>query len=83
VNSAGHPNETSRLVGTGQPARAGHEELPATFPAADQAGTARDAVGPGQFDPEQRRDRPPWFPDMIVRADRRRPPAPGTLAQPG
>jgi GNAT superfamily N-acetyltransferase len=50
---------------------AGRDELPVTFVATDQAGGVAGAVGLGQFDIEQRRDRSPWLLGMIVRPDRR------------
>jgi GNAT superfamily N-acetyltransferase len=49
---------------------AGRSELPMTWVASDQSG-ALGAVGLGQFDIEERRDRSPWVLGMIVRRDRR------------
>jgi predicted N-acetyltransferase YhbS len=48
---------------------AGREELPVTFVATDKAGEVAGAVGLGQFDIEERRDRSPWLLGMIVRRD--------------
>jgi GNAT superfamily N-acetyltransferase len=50
---------------------AGRSKLPMTWVASDQSG-ACGAVGLGQFDIEERRDRSPWVLGMIVRPDRRR-----------
>jgi GNAT superfamily N-acetyltransferase len=49
----------------------GREDLPVTFVAVDALGEAVGAVGLGQFDLEERRDRSPWVLGMIVRADQR------------
>jgi GNAT superfamily N-acetyltransferase len=49
---------------------AGRSGLPMTWVASDQSG-ALGAVGLGQFDIEERRDRSPWVLGMIVRRDRR------------
>jgi GNAT superfamily N-acetyltransferase len=50
---------------------AGHESLPITWVAVDDGGSAVGAVGLGEFDIEERRDRSPWVLGMIVRADLR------------
>jgi predicted N-acetyltransferase YhbS len=67
----GHPPEPEALSWWVDAARreAGREELPVTFVATDQAGTVAGAVGLGQFDIEERRDRSPWLLGMIVRHD--------------
>jgi predicted N-acetyltransferase YhbS len=49
----------------------GRDALPVTFVAVDALGEAVGAVGLGEFDLEERRDRSPWVLGMIVRADRR------------
>jgi len=49
---------------------AGRNDLPITFVAVDDHG-AIGAVGLGQFDIDERRDRSPWVLGMVVRADRR------------
>lgn len=49
---------------------AGSGRLPLTWVAYDASGTL-GAVGLGQFDIEERRDRSPWLLGMIVRPDRR------------
>ena len=49
---------------------AGRSQLPVTWVASDDSG-ALGAVGLGQFDIEERRDRSPWVLGMIVRRDRR------------
>jgi hypothetical protein len=49
---------------------AGSSHLPVTWVASDGSG-ALGAVGLGQFDIEERRDRSPWVLGMIVRRDRR------------
>jgi GNAT superfamily N-acetyltransferase len=49
---------------------AGHSQLPVTWVVSDASG-ALGAVGLGQFDIEERRDRSPWVLGMIVRRDRR------------
>jgi GNAT superfamily N-acetyltransferase len=46
---------------------AGRHRLPVTWVAVDQAGAAAGAVGLGQFDIPQRRDRSPWVLGMVVR----------------
>ena len=48
---------------------AGRSQLPVTWVASDDSG-ALGAVGLGQFDIEERRDRSPWVLGMIVRGDR-------------
>lgn len=47
---------------------AGRDELPVTWVAIDLDGQAVGAVGLGQFDIEERRDRSPWVLGMIVTA---------------
>lgn len=49
----------------------GRDDLPVTFVAIDAGGEAFGAVGLGQFDPSERRDRSPWVLGMIVRPDLR------------
>jgi GNAT superfamily N-acetyltransferase len=49
----------------------GRAGLPVTFVAIDEAGAAAGAVGLGQFDPDERRDRSPWVLGMIVRSESR------------
>ena len=49
---------------------AGRGRLPVTWVASDPAG-ALGAVGLGQFDIEERRDRSPWLLGMIILPDRR------------
>ena len=49
----------------------GRDALPVTFVAVDALGEAVGAVGLGEFDLEERRDRSPWVLGLIVRADRR------------
>ena len=49
---------------------AGRSQLPVTWVTSDDSG-ALVAVGLGQFDIEERRDRSPWVLGMIVRRDRR------------
>ncbi len=49
----------------------GRNSLPITFVAVDESG-AIGAVGLGQFDIEERRDRSPWILGMVVRPDQRR-----------
>lgn len=46
---------------------AGREELPVTFVAVDTLGEAVGAVGLGEFDIAERRDRSPWVLGMVVR----------------
>lgn len=50
---------------------AGRDDLPITWVALDGRGGALGAVGLGEFDLEERRDRSPWVWGMIVRPDRR------------
>lgn len=50
---------------------AGREGLPVTFVAVDMLGEAVGAVGLGEFDIDERRDRSPWVLGMVVRPDRR------------
>ena len=50
---------------------AGRDRLPITWVAIDRDGEAIGAVGLGDFDIEERRDRSPWVLGMIVRQDRR------------
>lgn len=50
---------------------AGRDRLPVTWVAIDEQGDALGAVGLGEFDIEERRDRSPWVLGMIVRPDRR------------
>lgn len=47
---------------------AGREALPVTWVAIDPLGQAVGAVGLGEFDVEERRDRSPWVLGMIVAA---------------
>jgi GNAT superfamily N-acetyltransferase len=49
---------------------ADRRQLPVTWVASDDSG-ALGAVGLGQFDLEERRDRSPWVLGMIIRRDRR------------
>lgn len=64
----GHPPEPDRLEWwvevTGR--EAGRNELPVTWVAIDDFGQAVGAVGLGEFDIEERRDRSPWVLGMIV-----------------
>lgn len=46
---------------------AGRQGLPVTWVAVDEAGEAAGAVGLGEFDVTERRDRSPWVLGMIVR----------------
>ena len=64
----GHPPEPERLDWwVDVTAReAGRAELPVTWVAIDPHGEAVGAVGLGQFDIEERRDRSPWVLGMIV-----------------
>jgi GNAT superfamily N-acetyltransferase len=48
---------------------AGRDDLPVTWVAIDRDGRALGAVGLGQFDLEERRDRSPWVLGMIVQPD--------------
>lgn len=50
---------------------AGRDRLPITWVAIDAGGEALGAVGLGEFDIDERRDRSPWVLGMIVRPDRR------------
>ena len=50
---------------------AGRDRLPITWVAIDERGEALGAVGLGEFDLDERRDRSPWVLGMIVRPDRR------------
>lgn len=50
---------------------AGRAHLPVTWVAIDEHGQAVGAVGLGQFDIEERRDRSPWVLGMIVLASQR------------
>jgi GNAT superfamily N-acetyltransferase len=49
----------------------GRDNLPVSFVAIDAGGHAAGAVGLGEFDPAERRDRSPWVLGMIVRSDLR------------
>jgi hypothetical protein len=49
----------------------GRDDLPVTWVAVDESGRAVGAVGLGEFDIDERRDRSPWVLGMIVDADRR------------
>jgi GNAT superfamily N-acetyltransferase len=48
---------------------AGHDRLPVTWVALDEHGGALGAVGLGEFDIEERRDRSPWVLGMIVQPE--------------
>jgi GNAT superfamily N-acetyltransferase len=48
---------------------AGRHDLPVTWVAFDGQGNGLGAVGLGEFDPEERRDRSPWVLGMIVQPD--------------
>jgi len=50
---------------------AGRDYLPIKWVAIDESGGALGAVGLGEFDIEERRDRSPWVLGMIVRPERR------------
>ena len=50
---------------------AGREELPVTFIAVDPEGNALGAVGLGEYDIPERRDRSPWVLGMIVVPEQR------------
>lgn len=50
---------------------AGRDHLPITWVAINETGEAIGAVGLGEFDIEERRDRSPWILGMIVRPDSR------------
>src|SRR5919109_2819717 len=69
----GHPPEPDRLDWwvkvTSQ--EAGRDILPVTWVAIDDFGQAVGAVGLGEFDIEERRDRSPWVLGMIVAVERR------------
>ncbi|HUA40070.1 MAG TPA: GNAT family N-acetyltransferase [Streptosporangiaceae bacterium] len=49
----------------------GRTDLPVTFVAIDAAGSAMGAVGLGEFEPDERRDRSPWVMGMIVQPELR------------
>ena len=69
----GHPPEPEDLSWwvdvTGR--EAGREGLPVTFVAVDGSGAALGAVGLGEFDIDERRDRSPGVLGMIIRRDSR------------
>lgn len=50
---------------------AGCDRIPITWVAIDEHGEPLGAVGLGEFDIEERRDRSPWVLGMIVRPNRR------------
>lgn len=50
---------------------AGRNRLPITWVAINERGEALGAVGLGEFDIEERRDRSPWVLGLIVRPNRR------------
>ena len=50
---------------------AGRDELPVTFIAVDPEGNALGAVGLGEYDIPERRDRSPWVLGMIVVPEQR------------
>jgi GNAT superfamily N-acetyltransferase len=50
---------------------AGRDRLPVTFVAVGTDGSALGAVGLGEFDIDERRDRSPWILGMVVRPDHR------------
>lgn len=50
---------------------AGRVDLPVTWVAMDESGQAVGAVGLGEFDIEERRDRSPWVLGMIVTTQNR------------
>jgi GNAT superfamily N-acetyltransferase len=64
----GHPPEPERLDWwvdvTSQ--ESGRDDLPVTWVAIDHLGQAVGAVGLGEFEIEERRDRSPWVMGMIV-----------------
>ncbi len=69
----GHASDTEdcdRWVGV-TAREAGRDHLPITWVAIDARGEALGAVGLGEFDIEERRDRSPWVLGMIVRPERR------------
>jgi hypothetical protein len=49
-------------------AEAGQRGLPVTWVAVDEDGEAAGAVGLGEFDIAERRDRSPWVLGMVVRS---------------
>ena len=49
-------------------AEAGQRGLPVTWVAVDEGGEATGAVGLGEFDIAERRDRSPWVLGMVVRS---------------
>jgi GNAT superfamily N-acetyltransferase len=51
---------------------AGRDRLPLTYVAVGDAGDLLGAVGLGEFDIAERRDRSPWVMGMVVRPDLRR-----------
>jgi GNAT superfamily N-acetyltransferase len=69
----GHPPEPQNLAWwVGTTAReAGRDHLPVTWVAIDERGAALGAVGLGEFDIEERRDRSPWVLGMVVRPEYR------------
>ena len=69
----GHPPEPERLEWWVEVTarEAGRDELPVTWVAIDEVGQAVGAVGLGEFDIEERRDRSPWVLGMIVVVQRR------------
>ncbi len=69
----GHPPEPTDLSWWVDVTRreSGRNGLPVTFVATDGVGEAAGAVGLGEFDIEERRDRSPWLLGMIVRQDLR------------
>jgi GNAT superfamily N-acetyltransferase len=69
----GHPPEPDRLdwwVNITE-RESGREALPVTWVAIDNDGQAVGAVGLGEFDIAERRDRSPWMLGMIVAIERR------------
>jgi GNAT superfamily N-acetyltransferase len=64
----GHPPEPESLQWWVEVTEreAGRENLPVTWVAIDSLGQAVGAVGLGEFDIEERRDRSPWVLGMIV-----------------
>jgi predicted N-acetyltransferase YhbS len=69
----GHPPEPVDLSWwvstTGR--EAGRDKMPITFVAVDAFGAAIGAVGLGEFDIAERRDRSPWVLGMIIRPESR------------
>lgn len=59
------PGDLSRWVAV-TARESGRETLPITWVAADPRGRAAGAVGVGEFDPPERRDRSPWVLGMVV-----------------